>query len=210
LHFVTRWLRQPAQAITEVRRERRTSVMASDDLGVACGVVYSDGRAARWWLAGGSIAMGIGIWSMHFLGMLAFSLPMPMGYDPIITLLSLLVAIASSAFALWMVCQSYLTWRRLVVGALLMGAGVCSMHYTGMAAMHMSPAIHYIPSLLALSVVIAVVASGAALWIAFHPRNGSKRVIRLRAAASVVMGFAIAGTHYTGMAAAQFVETLSE
>jgi NO-binding membrane sensor protein with MHYT domain len=79
-----------------------------------------------------------------------------------------------------------------------------------MAAMHMSPAIHYTPSLLALSVVIAVVASGAALWIAFHPRNGSKRVIRLRAAASVVMGFAIAGTHYTGMAAAQFVETLSE
>jgi diguanylate cyclase len=174
-------------------------------LDMAGRVASSQGRAARWWLLGGSIAMGIGIWSMHFLGMLAFSLPMPMGYDPIVTLLSLLVAIASSAFALWMVCQSYLTWRRLVVGALLMGAGVCSMHYTGMAAMHMSPAIHYIPSLLALSVVIAVVASGAALWIAFRLRNGSKRVIRLRAAASVVMGFAIAGMHYTGMAAAQFV-----
>src|SRR5580698_3015920 len=95
-------------------------------LDMAGRVASSQGRVARWWLAGGSVAMGIGIWSMHFLGMLAFSLPMPMGYDPTITFLSLLVAIASSAFALWMVCQSDLSRLRLCVGALLMGAGVCS------------------------------------------------------------------------------------
>jgi diguanylate cyclase (GGDEF)-like protein len=167
-------------------------------------VAEVQGRAARWWLAGGSAAMGLGIWSMHFLGMLAFSLPMPMSYDPLITLLSLLIAIASSAFALWMVCQRTLSWARLGVGALLMGAGVCSMHYTGMAAMRMNPPIHYVPSLFILSVAIAVVASGAALWIAFHLRRHSSRVRLLRAGAAVVMGFAIAGMHYTGMAAARF------
>jgi diguanylate cyclase (GGDEF)-like protein len=162
------------------------------------------GRTANWWLAGGSVAMGIGIWSMHFIGMLAFTLPIPMGYDPVITLLSLLIAIASSAFALWMVCQKYLTWPRLCAGALLMGAGVCSMHYTGMAAMRMMPPIHYIPSLFILSCVIAFAASGAALWIAFRLRGSKQHTRRLRAGAAVVMGIAIAGMHYTGMAAAQF------
>ena len=161
-------------------------------------------RSAGWWLIGGSVAMGVGIWSMHFLGMLAFSLPVPMGYDPLITILSLLIAIASSAFALWMVCQRQLSWSRICVGALLMGSGVCSMHYTGMAAMRMTPAIHYKPVLFTLSVVIAVVASGASLWIAFHLRQHSERVRLYRTGAAVIMGFAIAGMHYTGMAAAQF------
>jgi diguanylate cyclase (GGDEF)-like protein len=173
-------------------------------LDMASRVNATHGRSAHWWLAGGSIAMGIGIWSMHFLGMLAFSLPIPMGYDPAITGLSLLLAIASSAFALWMVCQKNLSWPRLCMGALLMGTGVCSMHYTGMAAMRMMPGIHYIPSLFILSCVIAVVASGAALWIAFQLRSATNKVRRMRAGAAVVMGIAIAGMHYTGMAAAQF------
>jgi diguanylate cyclase (GGDEF)-like protein len=167
-------------------------------------VVATHGRDARWWLVGGSIAMGIGIWSMHFLGMLAFDLPIPMGYDPAITLLSLLVAIASSAFALWIVSQKALSAGRLGFGALLMGAGVSTMHYIGMAAMRMSPGIQYIPALLILSIVIAIVASGAALWIAFHLRKGSSRVRLFRVGAAVVMGLAIAGMHYTGMAAARF------
>jgi diguanylate cyclase (GGDEF)-like protein len=155
--------------------------------------------------------MGIGIWSMHFVGMLAFSLPVSMGYDPTITLLSLLIAIASSAFALWMVCQSNLSQLRLMIGALVMGAGVCSMHYTGMAAMRMMPPIHYIPSLFILSCVIAVAASGAALSIAFRLRSRSGNVRSLRARAAVVMGIAIAGMHYTGMAAAQFpADTMSD
>lgn len=78
-------------------------------LDMAARVAAAKGRAAFWWLAGGSVAMGVGIWSMHFLGMLAFSLPVAMGYDPSITLLSLLIAIASSLFALWIVCQSHLS-----------------------------------------------------------------------------------------------------
>jgi diguanylate cyclase (GGDEF)-like protein len=173
-------------------------------LDMAARVAAAKGRAAFWWLAGGSIAMGVGIWSMHFLGMLAFRLPVAMGYDSSITLLSLLIAMASSLFALWIVCQSHLSWRRLAASALIMGAGVCSMHYTGMAAMRMTPPIHYNLPLFILSVVIAVVASGAALWIAFHLRHRASGVRRLRAAAAVVMGIAIAGMHYTGMAAARF------
>ena len=173
-------------------------------LDMAARVSAAQGRAARLWLGGGSVAMGVGIWSMHFLGMLAFRLPIPMGYDPTITFLSLLIAIVSSAFALWMVCQKALSNRRLAGGALLMGAGVCGMHYTGMAAMEMHPGIRYIPWLFALSVVIAVAASGAALWIAFHLRRRTGHVKWLRAGAAVVMGLAIAGMHYTGMAAAQF------
>ncbi len=173
-------------------------------LDMAGRITTAQGRAARWWLAGGASAMGVGIWSMHFIGMLAFSLPIPLGYDPAITLLSLLIAIASSVFALWLVCQENLPWSRLTLGAILMGLGIASMHYTGMAAMRMVPLIHYIPSLFILSIVIAIVASGAALWIAFHLRHPGSRVRRYRAAAGVVMGIAIVGMHYTGMAAAQF------
>ena len=173
-------------------------------LDMAGRVAESAGRAARYWLLGGSVAMGVGIWSMHFLGMLAFHLPIPMGYDPSLTFLSLLLAIASSAFALSAVCRQELSAGRLCSGALVMGAGVCTMHYSGMAAMRMQPGIHYKPMLFALSVVIAVTASGAALWLAFHLRGRSAKLVRLRAGAAVLMGIAIAGMHYTGMAAAEF------
>jgi diguanylate cyclase len=160
--------------------------------------------AACLWLGGGSFAMGIGIWSMHFIGMLAYKLPVPMGYDVRITSLSLLIAIASSGFALWLVSQNELSWRRLSAGAVLMGSGVAAMHYTGMAAMRMSPGIQYTPWLFALSILIAISASGAALRIAFHLRGHSSRVRLLRVGAAIVMGIAIAGMHYTGMAAARF------
>ncbi|KFX27685.1 putative bifunctional diguanylate cyclase/phosphodiesterase [Ralstonia solanacearum] len=173
-------------------------------LDMAGRIATARGRAVPWWLAGGACAMGLGIWSMHFVGMLAFSLPIPLGYDPWITLASLLIAVGLSAFALWLVCQRRLPWPRLGGGAVLMGAGVAAMHYTGMAAMRMAPGIRYDPVLFALSVVIAVLASGAALWIAFRLRRQSRRVRAMRAGAAVVMGLAIVGMHYTGMAAAGF------
>jgi diguanylate cyclase (GGDEF)-like protein len=173
-------------------------------LDMAGRVVTAQGRAAFWWLIGGASAMGVGIWSMHFVGMLAFSLPIPLGYDVSITLASLAIAIAASAFALWLVSRRELPWRRLAGGALLMGVGVAGMHYTGMAALRMKPGIDYDPAMFVLSVVIAVLASGAALWIAFRLRGHSHRVRVLRAGAAVVMGVAIVGMHYTGMAAAGF------
>ena len=173
-------------------------------LNMASRVSEAKGTAARCWLIGGSVAMGIGIWSMHFLGMLALQLPMHMTYDPVITLLSLLLAIASSAFALWIVSKDSLSWMRLSIGTVVMGSGICAMHYTGMAAMRMHPAIKYVPSLVILSFLIAITASGVALWIAFHLRRQLSKIRSLRLAAAVVMGLAIAGMHYTGMAAAQF------
>jgi diguanylate cyclase (GGDEF)-like protein/PAS domain S-box-containing protein len=173
-------------------------------LDMASRVTTAQGHASRWWLAGGACAMGTGIWSMHFVGMLAFSLPIPLGFDPAITLLSFVIAIISSAFALWIVCQETLPRLRLGLASVLMGVGIAGMHYTGMAAMRMAPEIRYVPSLFILSIVIAIIASGAALWIAFNLRLNLPQVRLRRAGAAVVMGLAIVGMHYTGMAAAKF------
>ncbi|MEM5423314.1 putative bifunctional diguanylate cyclase/phosphodiesterase [Paraburkholderia ferrariae] len=162
------------------------------------------GKAAYGWLTGGAVAMGMGIWAMHFIGMRAFRLPIPLGYDPVITGVSLLIAIASSAVALRVACANALSPWRLVGGALLMGSGVAGMHYTGMAAMRMAPEIEYAPRLFVLSLVIAVGACGAGLWAAFRLRQGTPGMRPQRAGAAVVMGLAIGGMHYTGMAAARF------
>ena len=160
--------------------------------------------AGRSWLIGGAVAMGIGIWSMHFVGMLAFRLPIDLGYDPWITFLSLLIAVAVSGFALWIVSRPELPLRRLLCSALAMGLGIAAMHYTGMAAMLMNPGIRYDPLWFAASVFIAVAASAAALWIAFRLRKNTPHVKLARAGAAVVMGIAIVGMHYSGMAAANF------
>ena len=173
-------------------------------LDMAGRVVTAQGRAASWWLIGGASAMGLGIWSMHFVGMLALNLPIPVGYDVGITLTSLAIGIGASMFALWLVSRRELPWPRLAGGALLMGAGVAGMHYTGMAALRMNPGIQYNPARFALSIVIAVLASGVALWIAFRLRRQARRVRALRADWAVVMGVAIVGMHYVGMSAAAF------
>ncbi|AON55566.1 putative bifunctional diguanylate cyclase/phosphodiesterase [Herbaspirillum seropedicae] len=162
------------------------------------------GRAARWWLAGGAVAMGLGIWSMHFIGMLAFRLPIALGYDAGITALSLVIAIAVSGFALWIVTRPELPTRRLLGSALFMGIGIACMHYTGMAALRMQPGIAYDLFLFLASVAIAIAASAAALWIAFSLRRNTPHVKAARGGASVVMGIAIFGMHYTGMGAASF------
>ncbi|MGE7989897.1 putative bifunctional diguanylate cyclase/phosphodiesterase [Pseudomonas sp. NPDC089554] len=164
------------------------------------------GRAVYLWMAGGALAMGVGIWSMHFIGMLAFKLPIDLGYDLTLTALSLLIAVLSSGFALWLVSQPRLPCPQLALGALFMGMGIASMHYTGMAALQMQPGIDYDPTLFAVSLVIAVGASAAALWIAFRLRRHTPYVREIRGAAAVVMGIAIVGMHYTGMAAAGFPE----
>ncbi|BAN49146.1 bifunctional diguanylate cyclase/phosphodiesterase [Metapseudomonas resinovorans] len=175
-------------------------------LDLAGRVNSSQGRGAVLWIAGGAVAMGIGIWSMHFIGMLAFSLPIPLGYDLPLTLLSLLIAILVSGFALWLVSQPRQPLWQLLCGALTMGAGISSMHYLGMHAMRMLPGIDYDPGLFYLSLAIAVAASGAALWIAFRLRRNTPFVRLARAGAALVMGVAIVGMHYTGMAAANFPE----
>jgi len=174
-------------------------------LDMAGRVASSTGRVALAWLFGGGFAMGVGIWAMHFIGMLSMSLEMVMSYDPLLTAISMIVAIFASIFALWLVCSStHLSWRRLLGGALILGSGVVAMHYTGMAALVFTLGISWNWGWVAVSVLIALVASCAALWLAFHLREGQGRVTLLRLGASVIMGCAIAGMHYTGMVAANF------
>ena len=169
-------------------------------------IATAKGRAMYVWIAGGAIAMGIGVWSMHFIGMLALRLPFALGFDFGITALSLLIAVLSSGFALWLINQPQLSAWQMAFGALVMGAGIAAMHYTGMAAMRMTPGIDYDPTLFGASLLIAVAASGAALWIAHNLRRNAPYVRLMRGGAAVVMGFAIVGMHYTGMAAAQFAD----
>jgi NO-binding membrane sensor protein with MHYT domain/CheY-like chemotaxis protein len=173
-------------------------------LSLAGRVSESRGRAMLAWIVGGAIAMGSGIWAMHFVGMLAFRLPIPIAFDLSLTVASLLLPIAASGLVLWQVSRAELGWKRLGVSAVLMGIGINAMHYTGMAAMRMEPGIVYDPRLFALSVAIAIAASSLALWIAFHLRHNVPHVWLPRIGAAVVMGAAIVGMHYTGMAAASF------
>lgn len=175
-------------------------------LDLAGRIVTATGRTAYLWMGGGALAMGIGVWSMHFIGMLAFHLPVELGYDLSITLLSLAIAILSCGFALWLVSQPQLPALQLSFGALVMGAGISAMHYCGMAALRMQPGIEYDPSLFVGSLLIAVSASAAALWIAFRLRRQTPYVRLARGGAAVFMGMAIVGMHYTGMAAAGFAD----
>jgi signal transduction histidine kinase/ActR/RegA family two-component response regulator len=161
-------------------------------------------RSAPWWIAGGAFAMGTGIWSMHFIGMLAFRLPIPMGYDLGITLLSWGLPIVVSALALWQVSRMHISRWRLLVSGTLLGIGINAMHYLGMAAMRMQPGIDYDYGTVALSMLIAIGAAIISLWIAFRLRHNGPGVWLRRGAAATVMGGAIAGMHYTGMAAASF------
>ena len=168
-------------------------------------VYRSEAQTARLWLIGGAVAMGSGIWSMHFVGMLAFSLPIPIGYSFEETALSWLIAVVISGLALKIANQPVLTTRLLVAGGCIMGAGICGMHYTGMFAMQMTPPIAYNPILVALSILIAIAASMGALLILFWLRaRRVEQAWKAKALAAAVMAFAITGMHYTGMAAAEF------
>jgi NO-binding membrane sensor protein with MHYT domain len=162
-------------------------------------------RAKRVWLLCGSVAMGVGIWSMHFVGMLAFHLPVPVQYDVPLVLLSVLVAVLASALALTTASRTMLPLSIIVAASLLMGGAINGMHYIGMAAMRLPALVTWRPLLVVASIVIAVTASFLALVLALKLRDSSREVFRWRRLwAAAVMGIAISGMHYTGMAAAQF------
>jgi MHYT domain (predicted integral membrane sensor domain) len=162
-------------------------------------------RPHRFWLGIGALTMGTGIWTTHFVGMQALHLPVAMSYDLWLTALSWSAGVASSLMALYIMSRRQLQPPTLILGAILMGAGICAMHYVGMDAMRMDPPIHYDPFLLWASVAIAVGASAGALYLAFSVRQVEERlVLPAKLAAALVMGGAICGMHYTGMAAAEF------
>jgi PAS domain S-box-containing protein len=176
-------------------------------LDLANSVTVARGRARLVWLSAGALAMGLGIWSMHFVGMLAFGMPgMPIAYDIPLLILSVVVAVLASALALFVVSRRTVALPALILSALAMGAAIAGMHYIGMWSMRMPATIDWNPGLVTASILIAVAASFVALSLAFRYRTDrSDRAKRIRIGGGVVMGFAIAGMHYTAMAAAWFV-----
>jgi PAS domain S-box-containing protein len=174
-------------------------------LDLAGRVTAASGWTRAVWLLGGAAAMGTGIWSMHYIGMLAFILPIPVAYHWPTVLLSLFAAILASVIALYVVSRQKMGASRAVAGSVLMGAGIASMHYIGMAAMRLPAICQFNSFLVVLSVVFAVSISLAALWITFHFRDEKTGIGREKLAGAVVMGAAIPVMHYTGMAAASFM-----
>jgi len=154
----------------------------------------------------GSASLGFGIWSMHFIGMLAFALPTHVHYHPGITALSAVPSLLASWITLNLLSCHDVSRLRLVLGGIAVGAGIGAMHYLGMAAMEIGPALRYDPTLFVLSILVAVVLGTLALWISFGLRQQRYfRGYKRRLLAGSVLGLAIAGMHYTGMEAARFI-----
>ncbi|CAN7722741.1 PAS domain S-box protein [Pseudoduganella sp. LjRoot289] len=167
-------------------------------------------RLRRAALLTGSLALGSGVWAMHFIGMLAFNLCTTVDYDRSITIWSMLPSVAASFVALSLISRQHIGPWALLAGGVLVGAGIGAMHYTGMAALRSALELRYDPAMFGLSIVVAVALATLALWVRFGLSALSGRISgawRL-AIAGVIMGCAIAGMHYTGMAAARFVGTV--
>ena len=171
--------------------------------------VHLHTRTSRkaFWLALGSGAMGLGIWSMHYIGMLAFRMQVPVLYDWPTVVLSLVVALVASAIAFLLVARSTLSWAYTVLGGTVMGAAIASMHYIGMAAMRMSMGFTYRWPLVALSIVLAIAISMVGLRLTFGSKQISSGWSRKKASSAFVMGLAIPTMHYTGMAAVQMTSS---
>jgi diguanylate cyclase (GGDEF)-like protein len=180
-------------------------VVSHTALRLAARLARAKGSSVQLWLAGGAVAMGTGIWSTHFIGMLAFTLPIPLSYGLTATLGSLGLAIFTSGFALKLASKPEASKVRLASGALVMGAGICAMHYVGMTSIQVVPMIQYEPGLVAASAAVAIAASFVALWL--FTNLGTQDTWQMRATrigAAFLMGLAISGMHYTGMAASRF------
>jgi diguanylate cyclase (GGDEF)-like protein/PAS domain S-box-containing protein len=158
------------------------------------------------WIAVGGLCLGAGIWAMHFVGMLAFSLPCATSYDAKLTLLSTLPGILAGIFAVQLVSRSDLSVRELLVGGALIGAGIGAMHYSGMAAMRLEGLIRYDARLFVLSILVAVALATLALWIKLRAESWpAERMAWATPVSALVMGLAVSGMHYTAMAATYFV-----
>jgi two-component system sensor histidine kinase/response regulator len=157
------------------------------------------------WLTGGAAVMGFGIWSMHFVGMLAFSLPVPVSYNWPTVVVALLTAILSSAFALYVVSRHKMGLVRAFTGSVIMGTGIAASHYIGINAMRLAAVCRFDLRILTLSVVLAIVFSLAALVLAFDQREETRTTPSRKILSAIVLGAAISAMHYTGMASASFI-----
>ncbi|WP_033445727.1 bifunctional diguanylate cyclase/phosphodiesterase [Ornithinibacillus scapharcae] len=180
------------------------AILASySTLNITAKISFARGRNKYFWLLAGSIVMGAGVWSMHFIGMLAFHLHVSMEYDVWLTLISMLASAASSFIALYITMPKNISANKIALGGFFMGSGIVAMHYIGMKAMIMPVTLTYDIGLVILSIVIALIASYAALFLFLRFRNQSSSSW-LKWLSAIIMGFAICGMHYTGMKAAKF------
>ena len=190
----------------EVARSVLIAIAASyAALDLAGRITVASGRTRLIWLSGGASAMGIGIWAMHFKGMLAFRLPVPVEYHWPTVLVSLLVAILASAVALYVASRQKMGRVDALVGSVTMGAGIAGLHYLSMAAMRLPASTSYSPLLVTYSILLAILFSLIALLLAFGLREESRWRVPRRLGSASVMGLAVAAMHYTGMAAARFM-----
>ena len=159
----------------------------------------------RTWHLGGAVAMGLGVWAMHFTAMMAFELPVTVRYRADLTLLSVLPAVAAGAVTLAVVARPVVDWRHIAFGGVLMGAGIGAMHYTGMAAMVMPAERLYRPHLFGLSIVVAVALATLALWVRPVLRTRLNAAWQVTVLASLIMGMAMASMHYVAMHATVYL-----
>src|SRR6266849_2174907 len=168
-------------------------------------VTAASGRVRLAWLGGGATAMGIGIWEMHFKGMLAFRLPVSVQYHWPTVLASLLVAILASALALYVAGHQKMGRVDALTGSVIMGGAIAGMHYIGMAAMRLPAITVFSPLLVTISVLLAIFFSVIALLMAFGLREETRWTVPRRVGSAIVMGGAVSAMHYAGMAAASFI-----
>lgn len=172
-------------------------------LNIAAKISYANGGMKYFWLFSGSFVMGSGVWSMHFIGMLAFEIHANMDYDASLTLLSMIASVLSSFIAFYITMPQIVNMKRLALGGFTMGSGIVAMHYIGMEAMIMPMEMSYDKGLLILSVIIAFIASYAALFLFLRFKN-QRSASSLKWLSAIIMGTAICGMHYTGVKAARF------
>jgi two-component system sensor histidine kinase/response regulator len=173
-------------------------------LDLAARVTSAHGRQRIAWLSGGAVAMGTGIWSMHYIGMLAYHLPVAVLYDWPTVLVSLLAAIFASWVSLFVVSQRTMGGQQVAMGSVLMGGGIAAMHYIGMEAMRLPAMCHYDPTMVALSIALAIAIAFVALRMTFAFRASAGWKSWRKIATAVTMGAAIPSMHYVGMAAVSY------
>ena len=154
---------------------------------------------------GGAIALGTGIWAMHFIGMLSYKMKMVHSYDPLMTFFSMVIAVGAAYVVFGITRTATLSHKRLIAGSFVLGISICGMHYLGMEAMVMDADLKYIPWIFFLSLAVAVIASGVALCVFFKLGKCESRHAKLLSIlAALVLGLAITVMHYIGMAATVF------
>lgn len=166
--------------------------------------VASDPRSRRRYFLAGATLMGMAVWTMHFVGMLALHLGLAVRYDARLSAASIVAAAAGAGIAFLIVNRAEVTRFHVAIGGLAMGIAIAAMHYLGMASMRMAATIRYDPWLFAASIAIAFAASAGALSLARRPLTNARVRHWIKLASALAMGFAICGMHYVGMAAATY------